>query len=197
MRWQTKCGVACGLLLFGLHLRAGTGSIHLSVVDAFGGTVSRVKVELVDPSGRRFEAAKENDWFQLRSPPGPYTLTVEAMGFRRVVKQLVVSPEPMHVQVGLVLAVVGDPMEEPIKLNGRVRHCALSTQTWIRLSGLYAEVTYQARLAQDCSFSFTGLTGGEFLAYVIAQGRVLATKQVRVVVDNEPLIIELAATATR
>ncbi len=150
-----------------------------------------------DPSGRRYEATKQSDGFVSNLPPGPYTLTVEAMGFRRLVKALVVSPGPMYVQVGLVLAVVGDPAEEPIKLNGRVLRGPAQTRAWVKLSGLYSEVMYQARLAQDCRFSFTGLTGGDFLAFVIAQGRVLATKQVRIVEANPPLIIDPAADAIR
>lgn len=196
MRWQAKSGVACGVLALVMNVSARSGSIHVSVVDAFGGPVSKARVRLVDPSGRSFEAAKQSGGFLAAPPPGPYTLTVEAMGFRRTIKAIVVSPEPVHMQVGLVLAVVGDPAEEPIKLNGRVRNCP-ATQAWVRLTGLYAEATYQARLALDCSFSFTDLTGGDFLAYVIAQGRVLATKQVRIAVDNPPLVIETAPPALR
>ncbi|MBL8177415.1 MAG: hypothetical protein JNK48_22250 [Bryobacterales bacterium] len=99
--------------------------------------------------------------------------------------------------MGLLLAVIGNPEVEGTSLNGHVRNCPSKTQSWVRLSGLYAEVMFQARIAQDCSFSFTGLSGGEFLAYVIAHGRVVIAKQVKIVGQNPPLILEPATLPRR
>jgi hypothetical protein len=161
----------------------------VSVVDSFEQTVEATRVALIDENGHSINVVKQNDLFEAKAPPGPCTLTVEASGFQRLIKQLVLPAKPVFLQAGLLLAQIGDPVEALVTWNGRVSQCPGKGNAWVRLSGLYAEVVYQAHVARDCSFSFSALTAGEFIAYVVADGRVLAAKPVRVVVGITGLLI--------
>jgi len=109
-----RCAVLPSLvfcLVFNAFPQADTGTITGRVVDASGGSVPTVKVSIVQTDTNfHFESVTNTDGiYRVQSlPPGPYSVTFEAQGFKRLVRQDLtlrvgdVLPVDATMQVGTV-----------------------------------------------------------------------------------------------
>lgn len=88
LRWITFTFLIC-LAAGAAFAQATAGSMSGTVMDANGAVIPAVKVVAVHvPTGREYPAqTTEAGLYVLPSlPPGPYTITVEHPGFRKLVR---------------------------------------------------------------------------------------------------------------
>ena len=115
MDWSSykKCSVliVLGALIFvltgtGSRAQSGTTSLHGVVTDKSGAAVSAAKIILSNTEqglNRQTASGPEGEYEFIALPPGTYTLTIEAAGFRRFeqskLQLLVNSPATSNVKL--------------------------------------------------------------------------------------------------
>lgn len=65
-------------------------------------------------------------------------------------------------------------------LSGKVNETNPTGRTWVRLSGVYADLIMDSPVASDGGFSFKGVPQGQYVLITIRSKRVLDTRVVPV-----------------
>ncbi|HEX5084239.1 MAG TPA: carboxypeptidase regulatory-like domain-containing protein, partial [Blastocatellia bacterium] len=111
LRKKTPMLLSLALLLAVSAFAQNTGSLSGIVQDSSGGAISGAKVTLSDPTKGFQQEARTNSegTFSFTTvPPGAYTVTIEATGFKKTVKSGIILNIADRQSTGIISMEVGD-----------------------------------------------------------------------------------------
>src|SRR5262245_12115011 len=131
LRKKTPMLLALALLLAVSAFAQNTGSLTGIVQDANGGALSGAKVTVSDPSkGFQLEAKTNSEGtFSFPTvPPGSYTVTVEANGFKKTVKSGIILNIADRQSTGVIALEVGS-LENTVEVTADAAQLLVKTES--------------------------------------------------------------------
>ncbi len=117
-------------------------------------------------------------------------MEVTAPGFQRVSKQVESIDTQQFFRIGLGLASVGDPQSTKPDFVGEVRSCSPNSSMWVKIIGVFINISVESKVNRDCSFVFKGLPGGKYVAILSMRDAVLLTKAITITEGHRKIRLE-------
>ena len=123
-------------------------------------------------------------------PYGNYRIEARLTAYSSDAKSVRVYQQ--HVTVILGLTVSQELPEIPPNLPGRIVGLLRTTKSFVRLIGVYANVSIDSSIEPDGRFDLGGLSAGKYLLMVVGEGGILASRQLIIPYAGPPLEIQLS-----
>lgn len=137
-------------------------------------------------------AAKFNAGVAEGIPYGEYTIEARLTAYSSDSKRVGVYQR--HVVIVLGLTVGHELPTLPPNLPGRIIGHLPAAKAFVRLVGVYANVSIDSSIDPDGRFDLGGLSDGKYLLVVVGEGGILASRSLTIPYVGPPLEIALGET---
>jgi hypothetical protein len=164
------------------------GAVSIFVTDTFGAPLPTARIGI-----RRLHEGKEFPVeFRGAVPFGTYRISALLSGYTAATKIVEVDQPVKWVTLALALAEIEGPSSRDIR--GRIEPLIqASPPIWVKLVGVYSDVVHEAPVNEKGRFVIEGVLPGDYLAIVLAPGRVLKTQPLALKFrDNAELVTKLS-----
>ena len=164
--------------------------MEIVAFEASGRFLGRPNLSVFESVDHRNLAGKFRDGVATGIPYGVYRTEVRLPGYFSDVKYVRIYQAEATVVMGLRF---GEELPQtPPSLSGRV--IGLSTppgKTFIKLVGVYENVSIESAISSDGKFEIGGLSPGRFLLLVVSENGILAHRPLTIPYTGGPLDVEL------
>lgn len=158
---------------------APAGSVHVNVVDTFGGSLTGAQIQLLNERRVPVEVRFSN-YNASGVPYGSYRLRVRVAGFAT-------AEEPFHLQVAdafLTVALEVSPPEGPPERGTVAGSLAPKSEgfetCWVRITGTFMRFVSDARVTKSGYFLFEDVPLGTYVLMVFRDNTLIQTSQMEV-----------------
>lgn len=174
-----------------LALERPTAKVEVVAFEASGRFLGRPKVSTFEDVGdKRNLAVRFRDGVATEIPYSVYRIETRLPGYFPDIRYVQVYQPKVTVVVGLRF---GQELPQvPPRLGGRIT--GLNTpleKTYVKLIGVYENVSAESAISSDGSFTLAGLAPGKFLLLVVSESGVLASRELTIPYIGPPLDVRI------
>jgi len=143
--------------------------------------------------GRSF-AARFRDGVAADIPFGTYRVEARLAGYSPETRYVRVYQQRVIVVVGLTFGY--ERPAAPMGLHGRVVGPLPPQKTFVKLCGVFSNLSMESEIGPDGGFDLVGLTWGDYLLLVVGEGGVMASRALTIPYTGSPLEIRIPPRAS-
>ena len=170
--------------------RSGSASAKVEVIafDTNGRFLGAPNVSLFESDDHKNLAARFRAGVADGIPFGIYRVEGRLPAYSSEIRYVRVYQPHVTVVLGLTFSV--ELPEVPPVLHGRVVG-QISPKSFVRLVGIYSNVSMESSIEADGSFTLGGLSDGQFLLLIVGQKGILASRAVSIPYTGPGLEVEI------